>query len=132
MKTTKLLALGIAAAVAITSGSAMAKSKSEKLFKKKCGTCHSMEPGKHKLGPSLAGVIGRAAGTAEGFKKYKAMKGASFTWDNENMAAWITNQKDFLKANKDIVGGTKTAMSAKVKKEKDRKMIIDYLNGVED
>ena len=132
MKTTKIIAFGLAAAIAISSGSAMAKSKGEKLFKKKCGTCHSMEPGKHKMGPSLAGIVGRAAGTVEGFTKYKAMKGASFSWDNKMLDAWITNQKDFLKANKDIVGGKRTSMSTKIKKEKDRKAIIDYLNGVED
>ena len=132
MKTTKILAFGLAAAIAVSSGSAMAKSKGEKLFKKKCGTCHSMEPGKHKLGPSLAGIMGRAAGTAEGFTKYKAMKGASITWDAATLDAWITNQKDFLKANKDKVGSQKTAMSAKIKKEKERKAIIEYLSGKED
>jgi len=132
MKTTKIMAFAIATAIAVTSGSAMAASKSEKLFKKKCGACHSMEPGKHKLGPSLAGIIGRKAGTAEGFTKYKAMKGASFTWDEAMLDSWITNQKDFLKAHKDIVGGQKTAMSAKVKKEKERATIISYLKGEED
>ncbi len=132
MKTTKILALGLAAAVAITSGSAMAKSGGEKLFKKKCGSCHSMEPGKHKIGPSLAGVMGRQAGTADGFTKYKAMKGASFTWDDAMMDSWITNQKEFLKANASVVGGPKTSMSAKIKKEKDREAIISYLKGEED
>lgn len=132
MKITKILALSLAATVALSSASAMAKSSGEKLFKKKCGVCHSMEPGKHKLGPSLAGIVGRAAGTVEGFKKYKAMKGAKFTWDEATLDSWITDQKKFLKANKDIVGNTKTSMSAKIKKEKDRKAIIDYLNGVED
>lgn len=126
MKTTKILALSLAAAVAFSSASAMAKS-GEKTFKKKCGACHSMEPGKHKIGPSLAGIIGSKAGSAEGYKKYKAMKGANFTWDEEKLDSWITNQKKFLKANKDIVGGPKTSMSAKIKKEKDRKAIIEYI-----
>lgn len=123
MHTTKLLALGIAAMVAISSGSAMAKSSGEKLFKKKCGTCHSMEPGKHKVGPSLAGVIGRKAGSTN-FPKYKSLKNADFTWDLTSIDAWITNPKKFIKKP--------TAMTVKVKKEKDRKAIIDYLRGVED
>ena len=131
MKTTKLLALGLAATVAISSGTAMASEKGEKLFKKKCGVCHSIEPGKHKVGPSLAGVMGRKAGDTD-FSKYKAMKGASFTWDAAKMDAWITNQKDFLKANKDIVGAQSTAMSAKIKKESERKEIIDFLSGAAD
>jgi cytochrome c len=131
MKTTKLLAFGIAAAIAATSGAAMADG-GEDLFKKKCGSCHSVEPGKHKIGPSLAGVMGRTAGTAEGYTKYKAMKGASFTWDDATMDAWITDQKSFLKDHKDVVGDQKTAMSAKIKKPEERAAIIEYLKAGHD
>lgn len=129
MKTTKLMALALAGAVAFSSGSALAKADGAKLFKKKCGACHSMEPGKHKLGPSLAGIVGHQAGTVEGFTKYKAMQGASFTWDEDMLDEWITDQKAFLKNHKDIVGGDKTAMNAKIKKEDEREAIIDFLKG---
>ena len=128
MRMTKIMALGLATAIAATSTTALA-ADGEKLFKRKCGTCHSMEPGKHKMGPSLAGVMGRQAGTAEGFSKYKAMNGASFTWDEAMMDAWITDQKKFLKANADKVGDSKTSMSAKIKKADDREAIIEYLKG---
>jgi len=120
MKTTKMMALGLAAAVAITSGSAMAKADGEKLFKKKCGSCHSMEAGKHKVGPALNDIIGRQAGSTD-FSKYKALKGADFAWDEDNLAEWITNPKKFI--------GKPTAMTVKVKKEKEREEIIEYLKG---
>jgi len=120
MNTTKILALGVAAAIAVSSGSAMAAGKGAKLFKKKCGTCHTVKPGKHKIGPSLAGVIGRKAGSTD-FKKYKALKGADFTWDEENISKWIANPKKFI--------GKPTAMTVKVKKEKERKEIIEFLKG---
>ncbi|MBL4615872.1 MAG: c-type cytochrome [Magnetovibrio sp.] len=120
MNTSKLLALGIAAAIAVSSSSAMAASKGAKLFKKKCGTCHSMEVGKHKIGPSLAGIIGRKAGSTD-FKKYKALKGSEIVWDEKSLDAWITNPKKFI--------GKPTAMTVKVKKEKDRKLIIGFLKG---
>ena len=128
MKTTKILALGIAAPIATAGTSAMA-ADGAKVFKKKCGACHTMEPGKHKMGPALDGIVGRAAGSAEGFTKYKAMKGATFTWTEDLLDEWITDQKKFLKAHKDTVGGKKTSMSAKVKKEKERKAIIEFLKG---
>src|SRR3954470_13849482 len=32
-----------------------------------CVACHSLASGQHRTGPSLAGVFGRKAGTAEGF-----------------------------------------------------------------
>lgn len=132
MKTTKFLAFGIAAAIAATSGTAMADGAGEDLFKKKCGSCHSMEPGEHKIGPSLAGVMGRTAGTADGYTKYKAMKGASFTWDDATMDAWITDQKTFLVAHKDVVGDQKTSMAAKIKKPEERAAIIEYLKASHD
>ncbi|MGH7292912.1 MAG: c-type cytochrome, partial [Myxococcota bacterium] len=42
-----------------------------------CAACHSLAPGRHRTGPSLAGVLGRKAGTAEGFRRYSpALNGA--------------------------------------------------------
>ena len=128
MKTTKLIAVGAALAFALSAGSAMADtSKGKKLFKKKCSACHSVDAGKHKSGPSLHGIVGKQAGMVDGFKKYKAMKGASVVWTAETLDAWITNPKKFLKANADAVNGKSTAMNVKIKKEKDRKAIIEYL-----
>jgi cytochrome c len=121
MRPTKILAISIAAIVAFSSASAMAKVNGEKLFKKKCGTCHSIEPGKHKVGPSLAGVIGRKAGSTD-FTHYKALKGADFTWDEAKIGEWITNPRKYI--------GKPTAMTVKVKKAEDRAAIIDYLKTV--
>jgi len=124
----KFLALGLAAVMALASSAAFADGdakKGEKAFKK-CKTCHAVEKGKHKIGPSLAGIMGRKAGTTD-FKKYKALKGADFTWDEDNMSDWIENQKDFLKS-KGLP--TKTGMKIKIKKEEDRDNIIAYLKSL--
>lgn len=121
----KFLAFGLTAAMALASGSALAggdAKKGEKVFKK-CKVCHKTEAGKHAVGPSLAGIVGRKAGSTD-FKKYKAMKGADFTWDEDNISEWVENQKEFLKS-KGLP--TKTAMRVKIKKEKDRKNLIAYL-----
>lgn len=118
MNITKILALSIAAAIAVSSGSAMASDDGAKVFKKRCGTCHSVEAGKHMTGPSLAGVIGRKAGSTD-FTKYKALKDADFTWDEANLSKWIEDPKAFI--------GKATAMTAKIKKEDEREAIIEYL-----
>ena len=129
MNTKTFFALALSLAVAATAGTANAGGSGEKLFKKKCSTCHSMEPGNHKIGPSLAGIVGKKAGTSD-FAKYKAFKGGTdIVWDEANLDAWITDQKAFIK-DKGISGGT--AMSAKIKKEEDREDIIKYLKGEED
>ncbi len=121
----KFLAFSLATVIALASSAAFADGdakKGEKVFKK-CKACHSMEAGKHKIGPSLAGIVGKKAGSTD-FKKYKALKGADFSWDEDTLSAWITNQKDFLKS-KGLP--TKTAMRVKIKKEDDREDVIAYL-----
>ena len=90
----------------------------EALFKKKCGTCHSVEPGVHKIGPSLNGVLGRKAGSTD-FAKYKALKEADFVWDEEKLDAWIANPKAYI--------GKPTAMTVKVKIKEEREMILKFL-----
>jgi cytochrome c len=123
----KFLAFGLATVIALASSGAYAggdAKKGEKVFKK-CKACHSTEAGKHKIGPSLAGIVGRKAGTTD-FKKYKALKGADFTWDEDNIAQWVTDQKKFLKS-KGLP--TKSAMRVKIK-EKDHANLFAYLKGL--
>jgi cytochrome c len=46
-----------------------------------CAACHTLEPGVHRTGPSLAGVFGRKAGIAEGFHRYSdALRSADLVW----------------------------------------------------
>jgi cytochrome c len=121
MNKAKIMAFGMALTVALGAGSALADgdaAKGEKVFRK-CKGCHTVEPGKHRTGPSLAGVVGRKAGTAEGFTRYKGLEGADFTWNEENLNKWLENPKKFL--------GKRTSMSMKLRKEDDRKNVIAYL-----
>ena len=117
----KVMVIGLAAALLALPFSAKAEeSVGEKLFTLKCGTCHSMEPGKHKVGPSLAGVVGRKAGATD-FERYRALKGADFVWTVENLNDWIANPKGFI--------GKPTAMTVKVRIQEERDAIIDHLKG---
>ena len=106
-------------------GSALASgdaAKGKKVFKK-CIACHALKEGKNKTGPSLAGVVGKKAGTVSGFKKYKGLKGADWVWDEKNLDGWLKNPKKWLKAK----NGKKSRMVYKLKKAKDRANLIEYL-----
>ncbi|MGB8118767.1 MAG: hypothetical protein WCF56_08595, partial [Pseudolabrys sp.] len=47
-----------------------------KLVFRKCQACHSLEPGKNGLGPSLAGLIGKKASGVPNYNYSPAMKGS--------------------------------------------------------
>ncbi len=59
---------------------------------RQCAACHSLESGQHLTGPSLAGVVGRPAGTAPGFTRYsEALATSGLTWDAETLDRWLAD-----------------------------------------
>ena len=115
------LGLALFAATALASGPAFADgdaAKGKKVFNK-CKACHALESGKNKIGPSLHGVMGRAAGAVEGFKYSKAMMDSGLTWDEETLSKYLEKPKD-------LVPGTKMAFAG-LKKDKQRADVIAYI-----
>ena len=106
---------GLLVAVPASAGDA---ANGEKVFKK-CKACHTLEAGKNKVGPSLAGIVGAKAGSVEGYKYSKAMAGSDVVWDEANLDTYLTKPKDFMK-------GTKMSFAG-LKKEEDRADVIEYL-----
>jgi cytochrome c len=79
-----------------------------------CKACHAVGEGaKNQVGPLLNGVIGRKAGTAEGFNYSEAMKGSGLTWDEATFAEYITNPKGKVAGNKMVFAGIKDEQKIK-------------------
>lgn len=98
------LALSLPSAAGAADGDAAA---GKKVFNQ-CAACHSMAKGKNGLGPSLHGVVGRKAGTAEGFKNFSpAMKESNITWTPENISKYLANPKGFIPGNRMVFVGLK-------------------------
>lgn len=65
-----------------------------------CIACHSFEPGRHLSGPSLAGVWGREAGEAPGFRRYsEALKHSDVVWNEKALDAWLRSPRRLVPGN---------------------------------
>ena len=67
------------------------------LFKQQCATCHTTnatDPARQ--GPSLFRIVGRRAGSIEGFKYSAGFAKADFVWDDARLDAWITNPQAMI------------------------------------
>ena len=95
----------------------------KKVFNK-CKACHSIKPGKHKIGPSLHGVFGRVAGSAPGFRRYRGLKGANWKWNKTTLDEYLTDPKVYVRKNNNK---RRSGMVLKLKKKRDRQNIIEYL-----
>jgi len=128
MKKTLISSLAVAViglAIAAIPAHAGDAEKGEKIFKK-CKSCHTTEAdGENKIGPNLSGIVGKAAGTADGFKYSDALMakaGEGLVWDEANLDAFLTKPKKFIEKTKMSFGG--------IKKEDNRADLIEYLKGL--
>ena len=88
-----------------------------------CASCHTVtRDGAHSMGPNLAGVVGRRAGSIPGYAFSPAMRDADIDWSPENIDA-------YLQAPSRMIPGT-FMMAAPVKDPAARKAIIDYLTAL--
>ena len=111
-------AAATAAAAADTTAAAPAGGKPAAFAQ--CAACHSVEPGKNGIGPSLAGVFGKKAGGVAGFAYSDALKSHGGNWDWKNLSDWLHNPKAFA-------AGTKVTFSG-LSSGEDRANLIAYLN----
>ena len=84
-----------------------------------CAACHSVVAGQNGVGPSLAGVFGRKAGSVPGFTYSAAMKGSGKVWDETTLDTFLTSPMA-------AVPGTHMTYIGQSDPAK-RKAVIDYL-----
>jgi cytochrome c len=129
MRFVNSIALAAVAALSLSAGAASAQdagdaAKGEKVFKK-CQACHNPTEAKNKVGPHLVGIVGRAAGSVEGYKYGEGLsaKAAEIgTWDEAKLDAYLTDPKAFVDG--------KSKMAFKLGKADERADVIAYLKSL--
>lgn len=118
------------AAIAALSAPALAAGdakKGERVFKK-CQACHQVgEDAQNRVGPILNDIIGRQAGTVEGFKYSDAMIEAGeegMVWNDEHLHAYLEKPRDYIPGNKMSFAG--------LRKEDDRDDVVAFLEQYSD
>ena len=99
----------VAGALALSSSTALAQgdaAEGEKVFNQ-CKACHAVDEATNKVGPHLVGIIGRPAGSVEGFKYSDAMKESGITWNEETIAAYLADPRGYIKGNRMAFAGLK-------------------------
>ena len=94
-------------------------SAGQTVFATHCVACHSTQPGKNVVGPSLAGIVGSKCGTVPGFYFSPVMKNADITWDDAELDKFLANPTG------DVHG---TRMFVNLPSESDRQNVIAYLH----
>jgi len=87
----------------------------------KCVVCHSLDEGKHGVGPSLHGLNERKAGEVEGFKFSKALRTSGILWNKETLDAYLLNPQKSIPRNRMAFGG--------LKNDEERQALVCYLLG---
>lgn len=84
-----------------------------------CKACHSVTPGQNMIGPSLAGVYGRKAGTEAGFAYSEPLKNSGITWNDAALDIWLTSPAKDVPGTRMIFAGYADPAQ--------RKQVIAYL-----
>lgn len=84
-----------------------------------CQTCHAIDAGVNKIGPSLHGVVGRKAGSIAGFTYSDANKTSGITWTEAKLFQYLENPQR-------VVPGTKMSFPGWSDPQK-RADVIAYL-----
>ena len=89
------------------------------LFRRQCAACHALQASAPpRQGPHLQGVMGRKAGSVEGFKYSANYASAAFDWTPETLDPYLTNPQA-------VIAGSN--MAYRQANAATRRTIIEYL-----
>jgi cytochrome c len=100
----------------------LAQQDGQTLFNNACRTCHTLEEGDNRLGPTLHAVVGRKAGSLPDYPYSEAMKGSDIVWDEATLDR-------FIESPDAVISGNKMKPYAGMTSAEDRAAIVAFLAG---
>lgn len=111
-----LLLLG----VAVPNSVGAQQLEGEGLFRQRCASCHTLQPGQNRVGPHLSGVAGRTAGQVEGARYSEALRKSGTVWDDRSLDRFLANPRQAVPG---------TTMTVAVPNASERQTIVSFLMG---
>jgi cytochrome c len=84
-----------------------------------CRSCHVLDEGVNRVGPSLHNIVGSTAGSVAGYNYSDANKNSGVTWTAETLFEYLASPKAFMPGTKMVFPGIKNAQ--------DRANLVAYL-----
>jgi cytochrome c len=91
----------------------------KQLYAVRCAICHSIEY--NGVGPTHKNLIGRKAGSVQGYAYSDALKNSRVVWDEASLKQWLTEPEKFIPGQK---------MFISIPDAQDRADIVAYLQQV--
>jgi cytochrome c len=88
----------------------------KQLYAARCAVCHSVDY--NSVGPTHRELIGRRAGTVQGYAYSDALKQSTVVWGEDTLTRWLTDPEKFIPGQK---------MSISIPDAQERADIIAYL-----
>jgi cytochrome c len=85
--------LGLAISTGGAAAFAQTPPSGETLFRQRCGSCHTVQAGQNRMGPSLRGVVGRRAGTVSGYAYSPALRAWGQDWTTANLERYLAGSR---------------------------------------
>ncbi|MDB5368163.1 MAG: Cytochrome c2 [Rhodospirillales bacterium] len=109
-------------AASVASGGADLKN-GQALASRACAACHTLNPGgSTRVGPNLAGVVGRPIASVPGFNYSAALKKHQGIWDAGNLDGFLKNPRSWAPGTFMTFPG--------IPKDDDRRDVVAYLQSI--
>jgi cytochrome c len=91
----------------------------QRLYQQRCGACHQIATPRNGAGPNLQGVIGRAAGSVQGFNYSPALRDSGITWNAGTLETYLADPTAMVRG---------TRMVQRFSNADERRAIIGFLS----